>query len=1344
MILTLFWVLLRLLILLPLWLLGLVFLLLGLGLSPWGSGMLLEEGAKRGFYTLQSHEGAPLDRLVLHGLALDAGAASITAQRLEIAWADDCLLSGRLCLETLEVEGARVRLSSTEPGPTEESEPGEPPGAITLPFPVEIRSLALRDVEIRLADGTRLAWDHFSTGAVAEDDTVILAPTRLSGTRLMLAGSPGTQLALADDTSHAEQRVPQITATAIDGAIAAGSPPPAVASAEDTGEPEAPPLEEQPRRELPDIRLPLRIEAPELLVEDFAIAGPLDYAVERLTVALTAEGHDVEIAPLEVTTEDADAHLEASVSLRDDYPLQARLQAALWLPERMPELAGQRIDLALDGNLGDLIVRLGLSGPVMAQFDARLDALDPTMPFTASLDSKLIRWPLPAAAALADPEQPADTPLDPTDPWLVEDLVLRLEGSLTGYRVAASLRAEGPDLPYSRLALAGTGNSEHFAWTPLSFSLGRASVVSRGRVDWVDGVNVNAITRLDNLDPEEFVEGLPGRLDGDAELSFSQSDAGWSMEVPRLAIDGELQERPLSLEARLAGNSDMQWQIDTLDFRQGENRVTASGQVSETSLDVVGRLDLPALASLYEDLGGSLSGEFSGSGTLEAPQLDLEMAGQDLRFAENRLERLRLAGRVSGLEDPAMDIELGIERLDAAGQRFDAIDLGLDGRLSEHRLTLDADAGQGMPLSRAALAIEGGLGEAHERYAGRLTPLEVDTRYGDIRLAEALAFDINLPAGSAQVAPFCLERVQGGSLCLQEPLDASAESGRAQLALQALPMSLLDEVVPAEWEVDGATHAELIAEWGAGGTWRAQLELDSELAMNGVDAYGQPWELPESSVTLTADANQARADMDLGLSLADVGDINLELGIDDPTGGAQLDGRLRLDSLQLAPYRRLVAGMDTMEGSLGGDVRIGGNREAPTLDGRIALDQLRLEGGELPLAVADGELEVQLAGDRADIDGFIAAEQGRLLVDGSARWPDAKNWQVAVDLEAREDPLMATLPAFGRLRIAPDLAIRVVPDRLQVRGTVQVPWARLEVGDIPESAVAPSPDEVIITRSDQRRMEREAQREAERAAAQEMQQTGESAAETLTDAGMVVDVQIELQLGPDMLLDAYGLETALSGNLEVRQQNGPVQLFGDVSLVDGRFRAFGQDLVIREGQLLFSGPPDQPLLDFEAIRNPEVTEDGVIAGLRVTGSAAQPQLQIFSEPSMEEAQALSYLLRGRSADDSGGADGALTSALVGMTLGRTGGAVGAIGQAFGVDDLNLETAGAGDESQVVLSGQLTDDLRLSYGVGLFSPIAELTLRYTVWRNLYLEAISGAAQAVDLVYAFSREGNPPDP
>ncbi|HBP77986.1 MAG TPA: translocation/assembly module TamB, partial [Halomonas sp.] len=295
--------------------------------------------------------------------------------------------------------------------------------------------------------------------------------------------------------------------------------------------------------------------------------------------------------------------------------------------------------------------------------------------------------------------------------------------------------------------------------------------------------------------------------------------------------------------------------------------------------------------------------------------------------------------------------------------------------------------------------------------------------------------------------------------------------------------------------------------------------------------------------------------------------------------------------------------------------------------------------------------------------------------------------------------------------------------------------SRLEVGDLPSSATSPSPDEIIITERDDREAERQARLAAEAG-------DDPSAADELADTGMALDVLITLNLGRDMQISAYGLESGLGGSLEIRQDSGALQLFGDVNLVNGRFQAFGQDLLIRRGQLIFSGPPGLPVLDFEAIRNPDITEDDVIAGLRVTGDAEQPNVMIFSEPAMDETRALSYLLRGRAPDASGGGvDSALTTALIGMSLGRTGGAVGSIGEAFGIDDLTLDTTGAGDDSQVAVSGQLSDDLRISYGVGIFSPIAELTLRYTLWRNLYLQAVSGASQAVDLIYTFTRSGDP---
>lgn len=1332
------WALLRAMLWVPLWLFGLVIFVLGLALSPWGTGVLLEQGQQRGWYEYRSADGAPLDRFVLEGLRVAAGPANVALERLELAWADDCLLSGRLCLDELAVSGLNVTLAEGDGATDDEpATEGGGLGQISLPFPVEVRALSFSDVSIHLADGTRLQWESFTSGADAVDSEVVLHPTRLAGLRIMLPLSPGASLALAPEGGMVDEGPAILDAEAIDAAIAIQSPLPAEVAAELEGL-AAIPLEERERLTLPEVRMPLAISVPELLIVDSELQGPTDYRVERLALSLAAHEHVVELSSLELATIDADLALSARVELIGDYPLEGRLTGELHLPEIMPELAGERIDLQVAGSLAELDVHLVTEGQTDSEITARLDVLDPTLPFHLTARADRLEWPLPAMRESEPGEDREDGMPDAVEePYRLDDLAIRLEGSLLEYRSELSVRASGPELPVVHVTLSGNGDLEHFVWTPLSLEIESleeqegGSLISHGEVHWGETLEVIAQLRLDDLDPGAFTDAIQGRLSGTVEVSFAQESDRWRLEVPSVAIRGELQDLPLSLDARLAGNSDMQWNVEALDLRQGDNRLTVSGRVDER-LALRGELQAPSLDALSPELSGVLRGDFDVSGTLEAPQIRLDLLGDSLRFADNQLERLVVAARVSGIDDPTLDVGLEIERLNAAGQRFETISLDLDGRLSSHRLTLEAIAGRGMPITRAALALEGGMNQQRSRYQGRLTPLEVDSDQGNVRLDSAMVFAANLEAGSVQVQPFCLTLDRGGRLCVEETLTASANQGRAALSVRDLPMSLFEEFMPEGWELDGETRADLLASWSAGGArWTLGMALSSDLALSGQDAYGQPWELPASRLDIAIDATQARAEARMGINLSDAGDIHLTLDIDDPVNQGPLSGRLQLDDIRLSPYQALVADIPTLEGAITGDVAIGGSLASPSLQGDIRLEGLEVRGGEVPVEVRDGNIEIILLGDRADISGLIAAEQGRLTIDGDASWPTTDDWQIAISLDGRADPLLAELPAFGRLRIAPNLQVDIDPSLLQVRGRVEVPWARLEIGQMPASAVTPSGDEIIITERDERR----AQREAEQAVEQAEEGVDESAAQALAEAGMAIDVLIDLSLGPDMQLEAYGLESGLRGNLEIRQQTGPVQLFGDVNLVDGRFRAFGQDLLIRRGQLLFSGPADQPLLDFEAIRNPNATEDDVIAGLRVTGVAEAPDLQVFSEPSMDEGRALSYLLRGRAPGD-GDADGALASALIGMSLSRTGGAVGQLGQAFGVDDLSLETAGTGDDSQVVVSGQLTDDLRVSYGVGIFSPIAELTLRYTLWRNLYLQAVSGAAQAVDLVYRFS--------
>ncbi|KSB27406.1 hypothetical protein LFZ20_19685, partial [Salmonella enterica subsp. enterica serovar Johannesburg str. SA20025782] len=72
----------------------------------------------------------------------------------------------------------------------------------------------------------------------------------------------------------------------------------------------------------------------------------------------------------------------------------------------------------------------------------------------------------------------------------------------------------------------------------------------------------------------------------------------------------------------------------------------------------------------------------------------------------------------------------------------------------------------------------------------------------------------------------------------------------------------------------------------------------------------------------------------------------------------------------------------------------------------------------------------------------------------------------------------------------------------------------------------------------------------------------------------------------------------------------------------------------------------------------QATEDDVIAGVRVTGTADEPKAEIFSDPAMPQAEALSYLLRGQGLDSNQSDSAAMTSMLIGLGVAQSGQVVG--------------------------------------------------------------------------------------
>ena len=291
------------------------------------------------------------------------------------------------------------------------------------------------------------------------------------------------------------------------------------------------------------------------------------------------------------------------------------------------------------------------------------------------------------------------------------------------------------------------------------------------------------------------------------------------------------------------------------------------------------------------------------------------------------------------------------------------------------------------------------------------------------------------------------------------------------------------------------------------------------------------------------------------------------------------------------------------------------------------------------------------------------------------------------------------------------------PNNLEINGEVTIPYARVKVRDLPKGSISPSKDVILV--------EKQA----------EMQASPHTVALNLL-------LKVDPLRSSEVKLDAFGLTTDLHGELRLKNNKSEIFGSGQVQLVNGRYRAYGQNLIIRDGDILFNSTLDRPFLIIEAVRDPDLTSGGVIAGLRIEGVAQNPAISVFSEPDMEQQQILSFMLTGRGiGESSGDSDNIiLTNALLSLGLGQSENLISKVGNKLGFEDVNLDTSGQGDTTQLSLTGTIAPGVQLRYGVGVFDSISEVAIRYKLLPKLYIEAVSGLSNAIDIYYQFSIEGS----
>lgn len=952
------------------------------------------------------------------------------------------------------------------------------------------------------------------------------------------------------------------------------------------------------------------------------------------------------------------------------------------------------------------------------------------------LDARLTAGRLTGSARWAGGQLALDARLSDVDAaaWHGSLKPTRLAGPLTLRATAAAhqLQAQLRD-PRFRLELDATHADGAVRIDTLRLAAKGGSLDLAGRA--VPGGEFALDGRLRDFDPAVLVALPRARLNAKleargqlgeaaaADLRFELGDSVFAGHP--LAGRGELTLRPELLErAELA-------------LRAGDNRIEAHGRLGRAQDALSVTVAAPHLDQV--GLGGALTGELVLSGRLTAPGARWTLDSPRLVLpGERQVQRLASRGRWEP-ETGEVEASLSADSVAPGGglPTLAGLSAGIEGQRQRHRLHAEAKVGQAGAL---ALAASGGL-DAARLWTGTLETLAWRGEQ-PVRLTAPTRVEAGI--GHLVLGPATLAGADW-----QAVLDALRwEPARLQSSgrLQGLPAALLlPQAAPA-------TNLRLAGQWnidfGARAEGRATLSRQSgDLVL---DAGDRPLALGLDRLELAADfsGRQAALTVDAGGSRAGRLAGRLTVALQQADGfwtlarQAPWQGSLQLDTPSIAWLSPLAGAGVLLDGRLQAQVALAGSPAAPTTNGQVSGEALRLRLLDHGLDLGGGSLQLDFTPElvrlrrlelvsvatqqpREERIDFrrLTARPGRLIAEGEIA-PDSGKGRIGLQAEqlavSQLPERWVMLSGHGDARMA--------EGRLALAGDLRVDAAYVELA--PPGQPTLSSDVVVLGREEKKK-----------------------------GRAPPVSMELDLDLGPRFFFQGAGVESRLAGQVRLLgDPGGQLRARGSVRTEGGSVEAYGRKLAIERGILNFQGQPDNPGLNVRALRKNLAVE----AGVEVTGTVKAPQVRLVSEPDVPDTEKLSWMVLGRPPGEGLGAQDAelLLSAAMALRGSQGKGPLDSLTERLGLEELGVSsgtlagggrfpsshvagsfaTDGATAAEQIATVGKrIGSNAVLSYERSLTTTESILKLTVELGRRLALVARVGANNSIGLNYSLSFGG-----
>ncbi len=774
-----------------------------------------------------------------------------------------------------------------------------------------------------------------------------------------------------------------------------------------------------------------------------------------------------------------------------------------------------------------------------------------------------------------------------------------------------------------------------------------------------------------------------------------------------------------------------------LALTSANNRLTLQGgwsadEPSALNLDLL--LDATELEKIHPDVHGDLGGSLSLRGTLLQPLIESDLAIDHLEALGLKLERLTLNAHHNGKEmeetlldaknlqigemtidqialnavgdiNSALKSTLSVKRIhNSGGVLLDHAEMIFDGSFAGHTFNFDAES----PFASLTLSGIARLAEL-DRSPKWTLYLEESTFNSKYTGRYQLQKPTYLFASKDEVSlsSFCLVQLPT-SLCLEGRYQPEMSAGTA--VLRRLPASIVKEFLPPDLLIDTSLDLVVSGRFTDKEDYVGVADLSLAEGRTRYRLQGRQVEIPLTASFMRLLAKPEDVTADLGVDWGQYLQIKGSGKLLDPFEEQQLQFHTEAHIPSLTWISPLVPYLQKLEGRVNARADIHGPMKKPTLYANIGFNDGNIYIGELNTSIRNINLNAILKEGLPElaITGRTDLGEGRLNVTG-----DFNIERLTAHITAKGDNLLFADSPNIRLLASPDLRYTLEGGRQSVTGSIFVPelkYIHANYGQGRGKVKAGSSD-VIIVRGAKPKQK--------------------------APIAEALELDLAVRLGEKISVGMGSFLGYLKGELHLKKSaNSEIEALGGIDVKSGEYRLYGQRLNLDRGQVRFSGPLLNPLLDIQASREFDLgksSRKGDV-GIRLTGNLRRPKITLYSNPMMSDLAIVSYLIFGREPNLNSPADSAfLAKALIDILAGKDPGG-GGLADQFGLTDFGLTQDLAGNTA-VGLGKQVNDQVYVGLGMSLEEGSnAYGIIRYKFLNYFNFETQVGSEDSsVDLLY-----------